>query len=352
MDFSINKTVWKNYTEDELSRFEAEVFAYYREQGFPYFPTDRAFRQAELDKFLTFPYMTLLEGKDISQSMHGLSFCWSYMPHAYSVRCNNMRTPIETYLDDDLFKKVIHKRIMMGDTVTPNGIRKMLKIFTGTQCVSNFRPTAAAVVYNLFGKGKTVWDMSCGYGGRMLGAMRANVKTYIGTEPCKETFDGLNAMLDDFPQFGKTTEYELHKMGSECFRPESGSLDLCFTSPPYFDTEKYSDDDSQSYVKYKSKSEWMNGFMKDTLENCKNGLKDDGILAVNIANVKSYPSIEDDMVCVAKSVGFELNCVMRYSLSLLSHDRSGKYKYEPIYIFTSGKRGCVLDRFERFKPLF
>ena len=352
MDLTVNKNVWNNYSEEEKERFADAVFKHYRASGFPYFPSDHGFRKAELEKFTDFPYMKLLDGKNIGQSMHGLSFCWSYMPHAYSVKCNNMRTPLETYNDDELFKQVIRKRMKMGDTVTPNGIRKMLKIFTGTQCVSNFRPTAAAVFYELFGKGKTVWDMSCGYGGRMLGAMRAGVKKYIGTEPCTETFDGLCAILDEFPQFKAKTEYELHKVGSECFKPESGSLDLCFTSPPYFDTEKYSDDETQSYIKYSTPSEWMNGFMKDTLENCYNGLKSDGVLAVNIANVKSYPTIEKDMVEVAESIGFKRNTTMRYALSLLSSDRAGKFKYEPIYIFTKDSRSDLVDGMSRIKALF
>lgn len=342
MDLSINKNIWRNYTPDELERFERDVFEYYRSTGFPYFPTDYAFRSDELAKFLKFDYMSLLNGSDITQSMQGLSFCWSYMPHAYSVRCNGMRTAVETYGDDALFKQVIHKRIMMGDTVTPNGIRKMLKIFTGTQCVSNFRPTAAAVIYDMFGKGKVVWDMSCGYGGRMLGAMRAGVRTYIGTEPCGKTFDALNAILDEFPIFKRRTGYELYKMGSECFAPEANTLDLCFTSPPYFDTEKYSDEETQSYLKYPTKSEWINGFMRDTLLNCWNGLKDDGVLALNIANVKSYSNVEADMLAVASSVGFVLNGTMRYSLSSIAHETGSKYKYEPIYIFTKNENRDVV----------
>jgi spermidine synthase len=87
----------------------------------------------------------------------------------------------------------------------------------------------------------------------------------------------------------------------------------------------------------------MNGFMKDTLSNCYNGLKPDGILAVNIANVKTYPNIEEDMVEVAKAVGFVSNTIMRYALSSLSRNRSNKYKYEPIFIFTKTQKPDILD---------
>lgn len=345
MDLTTNRREWVRYSKEDMERFVEMVFNHYRKTGFPYFPTDMQFRRAELDKFVSFDYMKLFDGKTIGQSMHGLAFCWSYMPHAYSVKCNNMRTPLETFSDDDLFMQVIRKRIEMGDNVTPNGIRKMLKIFTGTQCVSNFRPTAAAVIYELFGKKKTVWDMSCGYGGRMLGAMRAKVDTYIGTEPCKETFNGLMQMLGDFPQFRKHTQYQLHECGSECFVPETNSLDLCFTSPPYFDTEKYSDDETQSYIKYPSREMWMNGFMKQTLENCFIGLKEDGILAINIANVGSYKNIESDTVEMAKKVGFVYNSTINYALSSLSH--KSVFKHEPIYIFTKSEKDNLFNNISK-----
>ena len=41
------------------------------------------------------------------------------------------------------------------------------------------------------------------------------------------------------------------------------SLDLCFTSPPYFDTEKYSDEDTQSYKKFPTEDGWVNGFFEE-----------------------------------------------------------------------------------------
>lgn len=339
-DIGINRKAWSAFTDEELERFAADVFRHYRGTGFPYMPDDAVFRRRELEKFIEYPYMDLLDGDVIKQSMHGLAFCWSYMPHAYAVRCNGMRSPLETFEDDRLFMDVVRRRIRMGDTVTPNGIRKMLKIYTGTQCVSNFRPTAAAVIYGLFGRGKTVWDMSCGYGGRMLGAMRAGVGRYIGTEPCSETYDGLTRMLSDFPGTFGRTEFEIHKTGSEDYVPEPGSLDLCFTSPPYFDTERYSDEETQSWKRYPTKEEWMGVFMRRTLENCFAGLKEGGVLALNIAGVRSYPDIEEDTVRTAESAGFVRNAVLKYSLSSLSSSKV--YKHEPVYLFTKGAAGKPL----------
>src|SRR5208282_731299 len=136
--------------------------------------------------------------RQILQSMHGLSLCWSYHPHHYEVPCNNQRTVMDVFNDDDLFQQAIRKRMKMGDNMSDNGIRKMLKIFTGTQCVSNFRPTAAAAIYSLFvPKGGYVYDMSAGWGGRLLGANIAGMK-YIGVDPATKTHEGLCQMVKDF----------------------------------------------------------------------------------------------------------------------------------------------------------
>lgn len=330
MDIFINKKIWNTFTEEELKDYEQQCFDYYRNKGFPYFPTDMKYREAELKKFLNTNHRKLYNNNIIGQHMAGLSFCWSYMPHSFNVVCNDLKTPLEVFNNDELFKKVIHKRIKYGDNMSDNGIRKMLKIFTGTQCVSNFRPTASAVIYDLFAKDGIVWDMSAGYGGRMLGAIKAGVKKYIATDPCTETYNGLMEMINDFPILTKHTQIELHKIGSEDFIPNE-VVDLCFTSPPYFNTEKYSNEETQSWIKYPTKEKWLNEFMSKTLLNCYKSLKSEGILALNIANVKSYPNMEEDIIKLAHDIGFNLIDCIKYALSSISHN--DKYKYEPIYIF-------------------
>lgn len=338
MNIFLNKNQWNKFSDEELENYKENVFKYYRKHGFPYFPTDEQWRKNEFDKFMSFDDYTLLNNDEIGQAMHGLALCWSYMPHAYNVNCNGFKTPLEAFLDDNTFRQVIDKRIKFGDNISDNGIRKMLKIFSGVQSVSNFRPTAAGLIYKLFAKDKVVWDMSCGYGGRLLGAIKSEVKKYIGTEPCTQTFNGLQKISEDcrynqddylFPLYH--TKVELYKVGSEDFIPEKNSLDFCFTSPPYFNTERYSNELTQSYLKYSSKEEWIEQFLSKTLKNCYYGLNSKGILAINIANVRSYNNLENDFLNVAQKNNFDLMKIMKYSLSSLSH--KDKYKYEPIFIF-------------------
>jgi hypothetical protein len=326
----VNERHWRNMSENELENFAKLIFDYYRQEGFPYYSTDKEIRKKEFEKLMSYDRSTLFENDVVKQSMHGLGLAWSYFPHAFNVKCGNMMTPYEAFMDDEIFLKVIHKRLKMGTYISDSGIRKMLKIYTGVQGASNFRPTAAAAIYDTFAKNGVVWDMSMGWGGRMLGAIASGVEMYIGTEPSELTFDGLTRLAIDF---GAPISTQLYRLGSEDFIPDRKSLDMCFTSPPYFDLEKYSNEETQSYLKFNNREIWIEEFLRKTFENCHYGLKDDGVMLINIADIKGN-ELENDMIKVAEQVGFKLVKKLKLALSNINlRDKAKKFKYEPIYIF-------------------
>ena len=131
--------------------------------------------------------------------------------------------------------------------------------------------------------------------------------------------------------FGKSNRtYELHTLGSEEYRPEKNSLDFAFTSPPYFDTEKYSETETtQSYLKYSNINAWKEEFLRKTIDNVYYGLKKNHFMALNVADVKSYETFEKDTKTIAKEVGFKLVDTFDLRLSSQAND----YKAEPIFIF-------------------
>ena len=317
------------------------IFKYYRKYGFPHYTIREEEKHEHMRKLKKFDVKTIFEDDKIIQTMHALRLAWSYFPHFWNVRCGNSKmSPMETYLDDDKFRATIRKtwnwelkHWSNEDSSEPqkfheNRLRQSIKIYTGTQAVSNFRPTAAKCIYEMYGGDGVVWDMSCGWGGRLLGALSSsNIKKYIGTEPASDTFEGLKKIQKDFSYIDK--KVELHKLGSEVFRPKE-KVDLCFTSPPYFDTEKYSDEDTQSYMKYPTEKEWIDGFLFLTLENCYESLKKNGYLLLNIANTTRGKNIENATLDIAK--GFGLNHEKTLQLTLSSVMGAG-YKYEPIFVF-------------------
>jgi hypothetical protein len=187
--------------------------------------------------------------------------------------------------------------------------------------VSNFRPTAAAAMYDVFvdkdsplegTTAGTVWDPSMGYGGRLLGAIAAGVN-YIGTDPCIPTYKGLEEILSDYRN--PHNHYFLYRQGSETFIPDDESLDFVFTSPPYFGWEAYGDEPEQSSIKFSTSDMWKEKFLKQTIANAYKGLKTGKYLALNVANTKQYKTFEEDTVSLAKEVGFEHTDTWWLSLS-------------------------------------
>lgn len=329
--FYIGQAHWSDMDDPQRELFVEQIIRHYRTNGFPHYAMPLVERQREFAKLCRANFDSLVSGQIIKQTMAGLGLAWHYFPHAWEVKCNGLLTPMEVFSSDELFRKALRKRLTWGTYISDSGIRKALKTFSGAQAVSNFRPTAAAAIYRHLG-GRVVWDMSCGFGGRLLGALASGyVQKYIGTEPSGKTYD---ALLEIKRDFYNSVAVELHQCGSEDYRPEPESLDLCFTSPPYFDCEKYSDEITQSYIKFPGKELWLRSFMGETIANCHAGLRRSGLLALNIAPVKSYPEVVDDVKALAISIGFKHQRTMQLELSrMMGTKQKGAYKYEPILVF-------------------
>jgi hypothetical protein len=96
----------------------------------------------------------------------------------------------------------------------------------------------------------------------MLGAMACkNVKKYIGLDPWDKQ---INSTMNVQNFLGINEEkVELYQTGSEVFCPDElvGTIDFCFSSPPFFDKEIYCDEPSQAYYG-KSIQEFINDWWR------------------------------------------------------------------------------------------
>lgn len=314
------------------------AFKYARKRGMPYYSYSHDEKLIEFDKIKRANFKNGIEGNEVLQLLHGLGLAWSYFPHHWEVQVLKMKRPIDVYNDDKLLKKALASRIKYGGKVGLDGymtdanLRKAIRTASGVQAVSNFRPVAASSIYHKYANGGVVWDMSCGYGGRLIGALASgSVKKYIGTDPCELTYKGLKNIEHDFDHIDM--EVEINMVGSEDFVPEE-QVDLCFTSPPYFNTEEYSNEQTQSWKKYPTKKEWLEGFLRKTMQNCYRCLKNDGLMMINIANVKAYPNLETDVLRMAYLEHFKIDDILLLRLSSIM----GGFKYEPIFIFRKTNR--------------
>lgn len=307
-----------------------------RRRGFPHYELSDDERLKDFSTFVAYDRSHLIADGVVWQTLHAMGLLWSYFPHHWEIKCGKMLTPQDVWQDDALFHKAILSRIKWGgyeiaDDGTPEMsaamVRKAIRTASGTQRVSNFRPTAAAAIYDRFANG-VVWDMSSGFGGRLLGAIASErVTRYIGTDPSAKTMVGLRQIASDF---GGNKAIDLHQIGSEEFAPAPGSVSLCFTSPPYFNTELYADEETQSAVRFKTATAWRDGFLRQTLRNCYEALEEGGHMVINIADVKSYPGLVFDTEALALHIGFKQLDTLKLALSSMN---KGGFKFEPILVF-------------------
>ena len=327
-----------NYIVNENNNIDEEVdkiFQYYKISGFPNYTKDSYDIKKELNKLIKFDESRLLYNDNcLKQTMHSCGFLWTYFPHWIEIECGTSRSLIECWNDDDTLKQLIKKTykylLKHSDSKkwTTNRLRQNAKVYGAKQSVSNFRPTVAKYIYQNYGFAGKVWDMCSGFGGRLLGFLASNCTEYIGTDPSTKTFEGLTKLSTDYSYVGKNIK--LFKLGCEEYCPPDNSIDLCFTSPPYFDTEKYSTELTQSYLKYPSPDEWINGFLKSMIYNTYKCTTKNGHCLINIANTKKVFNLESETIRLAKEIGYKHENTLKMELSSIS----GKgVKYEPIFIF-------------------
>jgi hypothetical protein len=160
---------------------------------------------------------------------------------------------------------------------------------------SQFKPVVAKSFYDRFNS-KNILDFSAGWGDRLAG-FHASIsgEHYVGIDP----------NLDNHPSYNRQHKfYTSHRTFFENLKKAdfiaeaaedvdyskyTNYFDTIFTSPPYFNTERYSQHPTQSYLRYKKIDDWNKNFLHKTLDKILPTLKNGGILAINIADVYSAP---------------------------------------------------------------
>ena len=229
-----------------------------------------------------------------------------------------------------------------------------------SQVAVNFNPLTARLIYEKYLKGSEniVFDGCMGWGGRLLGSLSSKRKIhYLGCDVNTENVGSYEKLGEFYNENcgGKNT-YEFHYVGAETihenqdFKKYIGKVDLCFTSPPYYNREIYSMDKEQSCFKYETYQEWKEKFLNQMMKNSYELLKTDGFCIINISDIRfgknEYITLEQDTISIAKNLNFEYlgkwgMCMVRmiglspadtknYWLEMKSQTT---YKIENIFVF-------------------
>ena len=173
--------------------------------------------------------------------------------------------------------------------------RSILRTMIGLRkyICSQFKPNVAKAMYDLF-KAKNIMDFSMGWGDRLAGFYASmNTELYVGVDPRKENHPIYRKQADYYDSlltmFETPKKVDFYCEAAEDFYYDGydDTFDIIFTSPPYFNIERYGNDDNQSWVRYKDIDSWNNQFLQKALDNMLPTLKSGGKLCVNISDVNA-----------------------------------------------------------------
>ena len=191
----------------------------------------------------------------------------------------------------------------------------------GTYTATQFKPSVAKALYEKH-NARNILDTSCGWGDRLAGFYATyGTELYVGCDPNPEVYESYkdqcleyenllgcdSAVLQDngdhFVCIG-TKKVIIYNLPSEDidWKQYENIFDFYFTSPPYYETERYAANNSstQSWVRYPSFDSWKNDFFFKVNRSVWDTLKDDAYMMINIIepriNNGTRLNLCDDMV--------------------------------------------------------
>lgn len=245
----------------------------------------------ELDKFVSFITNEFKEQLEYVRLCAGENACKHtsllFNPHRLCVKSKNSKYSVFEATQTESFCDGI-ARVILWQNASEQLITFVQRGINGVQYINEFPPFVArqlAINYGL-NSGSSVLDPCAGWGGRMLG-FSTIVNSYSACEPSTRTYEGL-LQLSQFIQ---------------SFRPEFRATILCepfedvkllrkydfaLTSPPYYDTEEYTKEETNSLNRYKSFEAWSDYFYLPLIKNTMNALKENCAFVLNIGS-RVYP---------------------------------------------------------------
>lgn len=319
--------LWKELEGTKRQQWVDEVFHILRVTGFPY-PKElnEKGRLRELES-LAKANPNAVDGSIRPYALTGLKLCSGFFPNRFTASWRGKLSAYQLWHQDADLRWAIKFQLDCGDPVVPHRVLRALTMQCRTPTI--FRPVVAKYIYQTYASpGDTVWDPCAGYGGRLLGAVSAGV-TYVGTDVEPQTVSGNNRLAS---LLGATDRAHVVQCPAEDFNPPS-ELSLVFTSPPYFDTEQYSQSLDQSHVRYETYDKWVQGFLGPVVNTAYKNLKSGGHMVLNVADIQQKKGVVLPLVetscSVMRDAGFEFAKILRMPISNLNRKTEG----EPILIY-------------------
>lgn len=218
----------------------------------------------------------------------GMKLCEHFFPNFFDIE-NKDGNSFKSLWTANKLEKVLRWNRKSHSTPYLSELRRGIYFNYNLAKSTMYRPQMAKMVVTNLGA-KRVLDPCAGWGGRMLGTIAAGAE-YVAFEPNTETYEGLLNLskflgIQDKVRIIKDSALEMNKY-------DIGEFDLILTSPPYFDLEVYSHEDTQSIKGCDTYSIWVNNFLKPLIELSISHMKVDGWSCWNVHNVGKMKMIDN-----------------------------------------------------------
>ena len=144
---------WHAWSKSKKRRFLIRAVKYWRRKGFPYYKLTNDQIARELDLLVRYDAERCMRGRAIIASMVGLRLANYFHPQMWHVRCRGYNSPYETFKVDTKLLAAIEKALIIWPdrySASAGSLRRILRSFSNTVGVHNFRPTVSKAIVNRF----------------------------------------------------------------------------------------------------------------------------------------------------------------------------------------------------------
>ena len=152
--------------------------------------------------------------------------------------------------------------------------------------ILQFKPLIACHIYKRF-KPTNILDFSAGWGDRLVAAMVNNIN-YIGIDTNTDLKKPYKEMIKFYKPY-TTSKVKMIFNKAENIDYTKYNYDFIFTSPPYYDKEKY-----RHMPQYSSYETWLKKFLSKVVINSYSNLQENGHMCLHLPK-KLYDVIKEVM---------------------------------------------------------
>lgn len=218
----------------------------------------------------------------------GMKLCEHFFPNFFDIENARGQSFAKLWQADNL-EKILRWNRKSHSTPYMSEIRRGIYFCCGLTKNTMYRPQMMKLACIKY-QPEVVLDPCAGWGGRMLGAVAAGAR-YIAFEPNTTTYANLQNLANYLGIQNQVTLIcdDARNMGSY----NLPTVDMVLTSPPYFDLEVYTHEDTQSLNNTDSYQDWVTKFLEPVIELGLRQLKPGGVSCWNVGKVRNQDMNDD-----------------------------------------------------------